>query len=202
MIVHDITRVIAPDMVMWPGDPAPELEPRAALAYGDDYVLHTMRLSAHCGTHVDAPAHFVLDGRDVTGIPLDRCVGEADVITVPGSGPVSRAELAEHCPAPAARLLLRRPTGRPDPTALWLTEDAADWVIERGLVLVGFESPSVDDPASASYPVHRRLLAEGVVILESCDLRSAPSGRLLLVCAPLRWRGAEGSPVRALLIEL
>jgi arylformamidase len=201
MIVHDITRPIEPGMFRWPGDPAPELVVRASTACGDDYTLHSLTCSTHCGTHVDAPAHFVRGGRGVVEVGLHPFVGEAEVVTVRGDGPADADTIARARQTDLSRLLLRRECDGADASGVWLTDDAADRILELGIVLVGTEGPSVDDPASVAFPVHRRLLGAEVAILELCDLRRVADGAYLLCCAPLKWLGAEGSPVRAVLLQ-
>ncbi len=200
MIVHEIGHVIPDDVIVWAGDPAPQLVNRASFEDGSAYTLHTMICSAHCGTHVDAPSHFVESGYDITGIPIADLVGPAEVVTLARPGPVTVEALSEAIPSPPARVLFR--CAPPEANApFWIDPDAARRLVYLGVRLVGTTCMSIDAPDSTGFPAHRILLGGGCTIIENLSLENAPSGRHFLICAPLRWKGAEASPVRPLLIE-
>lgn len=200
MIVHEIGRVIPDEVDLWPGDAAPELVNRASLESGSAYVLHTMIFSAHCGTHLDAPAHFVEGGADVAGIPIATLIGPAEVVTLERPGPIGVETIRQAIASPPARVLFR--CGGAEANApFWVDPDAARLLVSQGVRLVGTTCMSIDAPDCADFPSHRLLLGEGCSILENLNLEGVASGRYFLLCAPLRWKGAEASPVRPLLIE-
>jgi arylformamidase len=162
--------------------------------------------STHCGTHVDAPVHY-LDGQPgVDAVPLDALLGPCWVAdTGAVSEQIDAATLAEvDIPADATRVLFRTTN-----SALWhpprlteryvaLTADAADVLVRRGVRLVGIDYLSIaphDDPA----PTHETLLRAGVTILETVDLRAVEPGWWTLTCLPLRLVGVDGAPARAVL---
>jgi arylformamidase len=136
----------------------------------------------------------------VASLSLDCLVGEAQVLAIDSVGAVASRMLEHICPVPAPRLLMRAVGGRAA-TGLWLTEDAAGWLISRDVVLIGTEGLSIENPESHDLPVHRLLLSANCVILEGCVLDRVAPGRYTLVAAPLPWRGAEAAPARALLLE-
>lgn len=197
MIVHDISRIIPDEVTTWPGDPLPMLSQLRGIGAGDAYTLHAMACSAHCGTHLDAPAHFIAGGGDILSARLDDLLGDADVVRV-GGGAVQRSDLAGACPMPLPRVLFMPEEPASD---MWLTEDAASFLCERKVRLVGTTCMSIDAPDSLKWPAHKRLLEAGCCILENCKLDGVEPGRYFLVCTPLPWRGAEASPVRAILLD-
>jgi len=206
--VIDISRPLDADTAVWPGDPPVAVEPVARVERGDVASVSRLTLSTHAGTHVDPPAHFVPGGATVDILPLDVLVGPAVVVDLSGAGPIDAARLAaaglddgEAGGDGAGRRLLFR-TGAADevPTAEGaLTPDGAEWLVERGVRLVGADTLSIE-PASDSYPVHRILLGAGVVIVEGLDLFGVTPGRYRLACLPLRIAGGDGAPARAVLI--
>jgi arylformamidase len=195
-MIIDISRPIGPDTPVWPGDPPVVVEPVARLEAGDPADVSRLTLGTHTGTHVDPPAHFVPGGATVDALALDVLVGPAVVADVNAAGPVDRAALESlSLPEGTTRLLLK--TGA-DSGAL--TADGAQWLVDRGVSLVGADTLSIE-PETEDYPVHRTLLGAGVVIVEGLDLRAVTPGPYQLVCLPLRIAGGDGAPARAVLIQ-
>jgi arylformamidase len=195
-MIIDISRPIGPDTPVWPGDPPVVVEPVARLEAGDPAGVSRLALGTHTGTHVDPPAHFIPGGATVDALALDVLVGPAVVADVIAAGPVDRAALESLAlPDGTTRLLLK--TGA-DCGAL--TADGAQWLVDRGVSLVGADTLSIE-PETLDYPVHRTLLGAGVVIVEGLDLRTVTPGPYQLVCLPLRIAGGDGAPARAVLIR-
>ena len=176
---------------VYPGDPAPELKKLTSMAAGDAYNTTLLSASLHNGTHMDAPKHFFPEGDGVDRIPLDACIGECTVIECNGLLLGDAAE--ELLPKLKKRVLFKGD--------VQLTPSAAFVLSDAGMVLLGVESPSVAPPEYAEQ-VHRQLLGAGIVLLEGLDLSAAEENvPYLLMAAPLRIRGADGAPVRAVLAE-
>lgn len=200
-MIIDISRPIGPDTPVWPGDPPVVVERVTRVEAGDPADVSRLELGTHTGTHVDPPAHFLPGGVTVDALSLDVLVGPAvvaDLTGVPSIDPGALKSLG--LPAGTVRLLLK--TGR-EATAIAaggaLTADGARWLVDRGVLLVGADTLSVE-PGTGAYPVHRVLLGAGVVIVEGLDLRSVAAGPYQLVCLPLRITGGDGAPARAVLI--
>ena len=194
-MIIDISRPIGPDTPVWPGDPPVVVEPVARLEAGDPAEVSRLALGTHTGTHVDPPAHFIPGGATVDTLALDVLVGPAVVADFTVAGPVDPPALeALSLPDGTTRLLLK--TGA-DTGAL--TADGAQWLVDRGMSLVGADTLSIE-PETDNYPVHRTLLGAGVVIVEALDLSSVTPGSYQLVCLPLRIAGGDGAPARAVLI--
>lgn len=202
----DISVALEPGIPTWPGSPGLRTRMLSRMDRGDAANGSALDMDVHVGTHVDAPLHFVADGASVESLPLDALVGAAWVAVVSGHEPITRAVLEALEIPPVERLLLRTSNSalwhddprpfRPDYVAL--KPDAAEWVVERGIRLVGIDYLSIqcfdDDPST-----HRILLGAGVVVLEGLDLTEVEGGAYELIALPLKLAGAEGAPARAVL---
>jgi arylformamidase len=171
------------------------VEPVARVDDGDPADVSRLVLGTHAGTHVDPPSHFFPGGATVDALALDVLVGPVIVADLTAAGTVGRAALESlSLPDGTTRLLLKteRDSGA-------LTGDGAQWLVDRGVVLVGADTLSIE-PETDAYPVHRILLGAGVVIVEALDLTGVAPGSYQLVCLPLRIAGGDGAPARAVLI--
>ncbi len=197
MKIYDISQELF-SCVVFPGDPAPVRERLSAMEDGALYNLTALSLCAHNGTHIDAPYHFIKDGKTVEQLPLSKTVGWAYVSLESGllSAKDARRILkdAENAnPEAAKRILLG---GK-----VTVTEEAARVFAEAEIDLLGNESQTVG-PEDAPMQVHLILLSREVVLLEGIRLGDVPTGVYLLSAAPLSLAGSDGSPCRAILISL
>ena len=197
MKIYDISQEVF-GCVVYPGDPAPQKETLSSMENGALYNLTAFQMCAHNGTHVDAPYHFVNDGKTVHQMPLENFVGLSYVVEHQG---VVNAEDAKGilCKAvrsnaqAAKRILLK---GNVE-----VSLEAAEVFAEARLLLVGNESQTVG-PENAPMAVHKVLLGAEVVLLEGIRLSEVPEGVYLLNAAPLNLAGADGAPCRAVLMDL
>jgi arylformamidase len=196
----DVTLPISAQLPVWPGDPAVRI-----VQVSDQPMVSGLSMSCHAGTHVDAPAHFVADGASVERLPLDVLLGRAWVVHVAGGDMVTAEMLgAAGVPAGTTRLLIRtansdRPPGNFDPAFIALTPGAAAWLLTGGVRLVGIDGPSIEAYAALGDPVHRALLAAGVIIVENLALAGVAPGAYELICLPLPIVGSDGAPARVVL---
>lgn len=186
MKLYDISQEVFSCKV-YPGDPKPEKVTLSAMAEGALYNLTAFSMCAHNGTHIDAPYHFLSDGKTVDGMPLDTFVGDCTVFH--HRGPVTAEDARKMRQTGGERILIAGPAT--------VTEEAA--YVFAGLKLLGNESQTVG-PEDAPMPVHKILLGAGTVLLEGVVLTDVPPGRYLLNAAPLNLSGAEGGPCRAWLM--
>lgn len=205
MSLIDITRTLVAGVAVWPGDTPYELQSNLQLAEGHSVNLTTLKLSAHTGTHVDAPYHFTQDGATVQALPLDVYWGPAQVVTVAKTrGPLQPQDFAAYDLTLAPRLLVHSAAGDLDhslfPQEFVYPDPAlAQHLAQAGIILFGSDAPSMDPEDSQTLDGHHALHAHGVSILEWLDLRRAPDGLYELVALPLKIAGGDGSPVRAAL---
>ncbi len=191
MTYYDITQELFSCRV-YPADPAPKREVLSSMAAGDLYDLTAFSMCAHNGTHIDAPRHFIKDGKTVDEISLESTVGYCYVASCEG---LVTKEDAEHILAKAGslkRILIKGNTT--------LTYEGAEVFRDAGILLFGNESQTVG-PEDAPMAVHKLLLSADMVLLEGVRLAKVPDGVYFLFAAPLLLGGAEGAPCRAILIS-
>jgi arylformamidase len=211
MGVIDVSLTIGPDMLVWPGDPAMEVVPRKQIAAGDPANVSELRMGTHTGTHVDPPNHFVEGAGGIDSLSLDVLVGNATVVDARHlDRPMEIADMEKlSIPESAARVLLRTANSelwrqeRVEFPAVYacLTPEAAQWVVDRGIKLIGVDFLSVEQKGAEGHPTHHRLLENGVVIVEGLNLGDVEPGEYTLVCLPLRIKDGDGGPARAVLID-
>lgn len=197
MTIYDISQEVF-GCEVYPEDPAPEKETLLSMDDGALYNLSALHMCVHNGTHVDAPAHFLRNGKTIEAVALERLIGPACVVYHPGvvtaeaaKAMLQRASAAD--PEAARRILIKGDAV--------VSLDAAKVFAEANLLLLGNESQSVG-PVDAPMAVHLELLEAEVVLLEGIRLTQVPEGVYLLHAAPLNLAGAEGAPCRATLLQL
>ena len=195
MKIHDISQEVFSSAV-YQGDPAPKKEELASMARGDLYNLTAFSMCAHNGTHIDAPFHFLKDGKTVDTIDPMSFVGMAYVSEhqgiVSGNDAEKIVRQAKEQNTEAAKRILIKGDAEVSP-------EAAKVFATTGILLLGNESQTVG-PENAPMAVHQILLSNDVVLLEGIRLAEVPQGVYLLNAAPLKLSGADGSPCRAILI--
>ena len=192
-MIYDITQELFSCRV-YPGDPKPVCERVLQTANGDICNLTKFSMCAHNGTHVDAPFHFIGDGKTIDQVGLSSFVGDCYVGTKNGdvSADDAKALLAAAKEAGAAERILIKGEAV-------VTKEAAEVFSEAGILLLGNESQTVG-PLEAPMEVHLILLGKGIVLLEGIELSVVSEGRYFLSAAPLNLGGADGAPCRAYLI--
>ncbi|MEI8354957.1 MAG: cyclase family protein [Deltaproteobacteria bacterium] len=207
MKIYDISVPLSIDTPVYPGDPQIVLKPFLSIQKGDSANVSILSLSTHSGTHIDAPQHMDDGGATVDQIPLSTLIGRTLVVEIGGAKLIGRKEL-ERLPIKGEdRLLLKT-----DNSQLWnqavfsdgyasLSEDGAAYLIEIGIRLIGIDYLSIES-FSGNGNTHKELLSQMTVILEGLDLSGVPAGIYELICLPLKIRGGDGAPARAILRQL
>ena len=193
-MVIDITQELFSCHV-YPGDPAPQKQTLNSMAQGGLYNLTAFSMCAHNGTHIDAPAHFLADGRTVEQLPPEVFVGDCYVARHDGdvTAEVLADILAKARAAGAAQRILVAGNAT-------LTAEAARLLAGTEVLLYGNESQSVG-PEDAPMEVHKILLGADKVLLEGVVLTAVEEGKYFLSAAPLNLGGCEGAPCRAVLVR-
>jgi len=208
MRTYDITLTITPQSIVWPGDPPVIMERTRSIASGDSSNVSQIKMSCHTGTHVDAPDHFLNNGKTVEALSLDLLVGRAYVLHLPEVNLITASVLMQADIPPRTRRLLFKTRN----SEYWvkgisefqtdfvgLSVDAAELLVDRNVKLVGIDYLSIA-PYKMGKPVHTILLNAGVVVIEGLDLSQVSQGRYTLHCLPLKLGGADGAPTRAILV--
>lgn len=206
--IMDISVSLFTDMVFYPGDAAVSISPGKQIKSGDAANLSNISLGSHAGTHIDAPHHFVDGEQTVDDLPLGSLIGPVRVLDLTGvQEAIGRADLIDAGCQGAERVLFKTSN-----SGLWsqdefergfvyLADDGADYLIEQGVLLAGNDYLSIEHFHSRKHYVHETLLKAGVIILEGINLLDVVPGDYELVCLPLKIRGGDGAPARAVLIE-
>lgn len=206
----DLSVPLRVGMPNYPGDTPFALRPLLRIAEGKVCNLSALELGTHAGTHVDPPYHFVADGIKVDELPLDLLIGKAYVVSVRGVPAVTAQSLAAAgVPDDTERLLIQtdnscsvwdKPAFQPD--YVYIAPDAARWIVDRGIRLVGTDYLSVEKFRAGEPQTHYTLLRAGVVIVEGLNLRELEPGWVRFICLPLRIEGGDGAPARAVARKL
>ncbi len=203
----DVSVSLRADMPVWPDSAGFRISQTSEIARGDQANVSKIEMDVHCGTHVEAPRHFIDGGAGLEEFSLDVFVGRAHVLHLPTASSIGPAELAG-LPDGVERLLLRTRNSDSwalessfEPEYVALTLDGARWIAAHGIRLVGVDYLSVQ-LWGADAETHRVLMRAGVAILEGIDLSAARPGDYRLTCLPLHIAGAEAAPARAILEAL
>jgi ribose 5-phosphate isomerase B len=203
--IYDITQTVRPGMLMWPGDQKVLFK---QMEYEGVSSLTQLDLSAHTGTHVDAPAHIISGGKGADQLDLEQMTGLARVCHLPGVQSITRIILSDTSLGDVSRLLLRTSNSALLETSSFnqdyvsLTEDAAEYIVEKGIRFLALDYLSVDEFHASIFPVHRVLMNAGVVIAEGVDLSDVPAGDYEMLCMPLKLNNCDGAPARIVLRTL
>ena len=203
MKLIDISRPITTGMPVWPGDTPVAFGFSASKAHGSDANVGRITMGLHAGTHADAAYHYNESGLHIDEMPLDLFVGPVRVVDIRGHDLITPTLLAGLDFAGTPRVLFRSDTWT-DTSAFpttWPMFDPATpaWLAARGVRLIGLDVPSVDTLTSSGMPMHHTIDRAGLFILENLDLRDVTAGIYELIALPLRIKGADGSPIRAVL---
>jgi arylformamidase len=208
--ITDITVPLTTQMPIWPGCKGIRITQIKRMDKGDPYNLSRLAINLHTGTHVDAPIHFLQNGATVEKLSLDVLVGTCYVAHLPEAADITAGNLNDlNLPSGIERLLLRTRNSE-----LWaaktiefrkdfvaLTHDAAQWIVDKGIRLIGIDYLSVqrfyDDSRT-----HQILLGADIIALEGLNLTGINAGFYELICLPLKLVGAEGAPARAILRQM
>ncbi len=205
----DISVPLANGMVCWPGDRPFERSETLALADGDPCNVSEIRASAHTGTHMDAPLHFLEGASAIDSMPISVTVGRARVIEIHDPRLIRIGELEPHRLLKGERVLFKTSNSR----LCWKTPefkkefvhippDTALYLAERGVQTVGIDYLSVGHAETSGDETHRILLGAGIWVIEGLNLEHVAAGEYELICLPLKIAGGDGAPARAVLRKL
>jgi arylformamidase len=219
----DITIPFRNGMIHWPADPAPRIERIADVDRGDKVTMSELELISHSGTHVDAPLHFVPKGGTIDEMPLDTMVGPARVIEIKDPESIKLEELTPYDVRRGERILFKTQnssklymTDEFSKEYVFLTYEAAEYLVNRGIVLVALDYlsickyeteadwDSVEEYLTKSdiHRVHRIFLENGIYILEAVNLSGVEPGEYELICLPIKLERGDAGLARAVLRPL
>jgi arylformamidase len=206
----DISIGLRNGILQWPGDTPYHLHRAFDMSRdGTEYNLSRLAMSVHVGTHMDAPAHFVRDGRTMESMPLDATLGPARVIEIHNPREITVEELAPYGIRRGERILFKTGNSARQWTTDVFLEDyvhinlaAARHLVEKGVRTIGIDALSVGEYVTDGPECHRILLGAGIWLIEWLDLSAVEPGDYELACLPLKLIGSEGAPARAAIRRL
>jgi len=204
MKLIDVSVPLDAALPVYPGNTPFSLEPIQRIAQGGISNVSSLHMSAHSGTHVDAPRHFFDAGDGVEALPLELLLGRARVIEVSSAKAIG-PEALKSIEAEDIRVLIKtrnsRLWGSPEfhPDYVGVTAEGATYLVSHGVKVLGVDYLSVEQFHSPGAPAHRILLGGGTIVIEGLNLRDVEPGTYELFCLPLRVVGADGAPARVVL---
>ncbi len=198
----DISQRLEPGIAVWPGDTQFHSFWVMQLGQGDSCNVGSVTMSLHTGTHADAPLHFVPNGLAPADSALDAFIGPALVVDATGADAIRPEHVDSITERDAKRVLFRTDTADPkrwNDGFAYFTPEAARMLIDRRVVLVGIDTPSVDKSDSKTLTSHKLFASANIAILENLMLSHVAAGRYELIALPLKLAGMDASPVRAIL---
>jgi arylformamidase len=201
----DISTGLSKNTVTYPGDPMVSITQERTLLK-DGVRLSKISMGSHSGTHVDAPSHFLKDGKNIDEVGLKPLIGKAIVCDLTSAGKtITSSDLKGRKIRRGDILLLKTRNsrllkmGRFAKDYASLSLDAAEYLVKRGVKTVGIDYLSIEDFGGKGL-VHKKLLSAGIPIIEGLNLDKAKPGRYTLFCLPLNVIGCEAAPARCILM--
>lgn len=211
MKIYDVTIPVSANTPIFPGDPNVKINLCEAISKGSLVNVSELHFGSHTGTHIDAPCHFIEDGKQVNEIDLSKFMGKCRIIELKNNEMSVEPKHVEQLEN-VERVLFKtrnsqfwnepKQVFRKDFT--YISPETAKILVEKGIKLVGIDYLSVDKFESETFDTHLILLKNEVVILETLDLREVSAGNYEIICLPLKYLGGggDGSPARTILRKL
>jgi arylformamidase len=205
MRLIDVSVPLDAQLPTYPHNTPFSLEPIKRIARGDSSNVSTLHMSAHTGTHVDAPRHFFDQGAGTESLALELLIGRARVIEIDSRAGIAAEDLAPLDLSDDIRVLIKTHNSR-----LWgspefhqdyvgVTESGAKYLVEHGIKVVGVDYLSVEKFHNPGAPAHHVLLGAGTIVIEGLNLHEVDPGVYEMFCLPLRVVGSDGAPARVVL---
>ena len=201
----DISTSLKSGMVHWPGDPAVSIKRVLNINKGDDCNVSRLSIGSHTGTHMDAPLHFLRNGKGLDQMPLDATIGPARIIEIKDQESIKAEELTTHKIQRGERILFKtinsryRKSNKFRKNFIYIAQDGARYLVRKQICEDGIDYLSVGGFYKDSLETHRALLRAGIWIIEGLNLSKVKAGKYDLVCLPLKILNSDGAPARAVL---
>jgi arylformamidase len=205
MKLIDVSVPLDATLPTYPGNVVFSLEPTKRIAKGDSSNVSALHMSAHAGTHVDAPRHFFDDRSGADALPLEMLLGRTRVIQITSRRGIGADELASFDLSEDVRLLIKTQnswlwgTSEFQPSYVGVTEGGARHLLAHGIKVLGVDYLSVEEFKKPGAPAHHALLGGGTIVIEGLNLRDVEPGFYEMYCLPLKIVGADGAPARVVL---
>lgn len=202
----DVSVPLRDGMVTWPGDPECHIKRVHRMEDGAGCNLTHLSLSAHTGTHMDAPRHFVADGLTMEQMPLEAVIGRCRVFELDCEDQITADDLKKLKLMVGQRVLFKtRNSSRSwgmnefDKKFVSIRADAAQYLVEQKVMTVGVDYLSIGGYEKDGVETHQIMLGAGMWVIEGLNLADIKAGYYELICLPLKLEGADGAPCRVVL---
>ncbi len=208
MKIYDISLPLSEGIPCFPGDPKFRMSSHFLIKKGDPFNLAALSLCTHTGTHIDPPAHYIDGGTTVDELPLELFIGPCVVLDLRGLEKIDKKALEPMVSHENQRVLFKTDNtslltkGSFSEKYVYLTEDGAEFLVSKGIKLVGIDYLSIEKFMNPGAPVHNILLSAGIVILEGANLMNVPAGEYEIICLPICIKGGDGAPARVILRQM
>jgi arylformamidase len=207
--LYDITVTLGTESIDYPNGTLYTKEWIQTIEDGGMYDISKLTMSAHSGTHIDAPSHFIHRAKSIDQYTIENFILPARVVEIEDKESIGALELAKVDVAPGHALLFKTHNsasglcrnGVFSERFVYLTTEAADFCVTKKVSLLGIDYITIERYGDDTFPVHRKILGNNILILEGIDLKAVPPGKYTLFCLPLKIEGCEASPVRAVLLQ-
>lgn len=205
MNIIDITRPIFSNMTVWPGDDSVFIERVSSISEGSVVNVSRIHANVHIGTHVDAPLHFIPNGKSIEQLDINLFTGKVSVVDAGNEKCITRSMLSDiivnDCEAVFFKtwysdITLNEPF---DLNYTGLELDAAEYLIQSGIRVIGIDTLSIERYNNSGFIVHKTLLSNDVLIVEGLCLKNVTPGKYNYICMPLLIKGSDGAPARVVL---
>lgn len=204
--LYDVSVDIHARMQVYPGDPRFRSKAIRSIDKGDAYALSKIMMSNHIGTHVDAPSHLIPGGLTITDLPLEMMNGRCRVVQIRNREKVDVPELQQLTLLNDVRILFKTRNSHLwsnhkhfSKKYIYITPEAAQYLIDEGIKLIGFDYHSIERFGDETFPAHRLLLSNQIILIEGLDLLQVDEGHYDMSCLPLRLKGMDAAPARVVL---
>ena len=208
-MIYDITLTISGNMVIWPKDPKVVINSARSISNGDSCNVTQLEMGSHTGTHIDAPYHFDDKGQKIDQLELETLTGSVSVYRISNSKEISLKEVKELPLEGKTRVLFKTVNSARWQSGttqfiedyVYVTNDAAKYLVDTGIKLVGIDYLSIEKYGSKGHETHKTFLENSVILVEGLNLSSVPPGNYELIALPLKIKDGDGSPARVILTQ-
>lgn len=202
----DITITIKDKMIAWPGESEVNIRRDMEISSGDAANLTHLDMSAHTGTHMDAPLHFIENGNDISKMPLSAVIGEARVLEINDVDVIDAGDLKKYDIKKDERILFKTRNSNLNwynqpfsENFVHLSTEAAEYLAGIGVRTLGIDYLSISGYKKNEVSVHRAILEAGIWVIEGLNLTGINPGKYDLICLPLKILEGDGAPARAII---
>ncbi len=208
-MIYDVSVQLSNNIPVWPNGPPIRLQSIPHLSRDKSYTIHEtlIQISSHMGTHIDAPYHFVENGKRLDEIPLERLIGKATVFEFAGVRSIGEEELRPLKWDGIQRVLFKTENSKHWQDGsfyqdfVYLEPEGARFLVDLGIQLVGIDYLSIEKFRAEKHLTHFTLLQKDVVVIEGLDLSPVGPGEYSMVALPLNLRDTDGGPTRVILMN-